>query len=871
MEMKSTKPVLLLFLLSIVSTANTQQINVQETPSPQAFPLSGNTVADILYDADDANVVNIAVHLLAEDIERVTERKAKVLSRMPETEGAAVLVGTIGKSRVIDSLIRSGKLDVSDIHGQWEAFKIVVIENPAKGIKQALVIAGSDPRGTAYGIFTLSESIGVSPWHFWADVPPSKKVNLYIPNTTFLKDAPAVRYRGIFLNDEGWGLEPWASKTFEPEVGNVGPKTYGKIFELLLRLRANYIWPAMHPGTVPFHQVPGNAACADDHAIVVGSSHCEPMLRNNVREWEKPKDQFNYITHPDTVLSYWEERVKERTSGESVYTIGMRGIHDGAIAGPKNQNERIETLETIFADQRELLAQYLGNGNPSRVAQMFCPYKEVLDDYQAGLRVPNDVTLVWPDDNFGYIRRFATLAERKRKGGLGVYYHLSYLGNPLAWLWIDTLPPALVWSEMTRAYEQGVRTLWVANVGDIKNNERTTEFFLNLAWNADRTDLNAPARFMHQTATRDFGPEYSDTIVNILQRLQAINFERKTEHLQWHYTLTPYKPTEYNESEIRNRLASCAELLKDSDALAARLPAEMHDAYFELIGYAVGITEAANERYFRSELARADIARNRSPDANLAAGQAAEKRVDQLTARYNNKVADGKWKHVVTENGVSPKDWRRFQRDITVKRPTPTPENVCPPALPKKNQLSHPDGAHSGDFVELNNVISIHPGHFTGRHDIVSGAGWCSIPNLGRSGSAITVLPSTAEITPDNAPSLEYRFYVLTGGDARIHVRLLPTHPLVPGKGLRLAVALDKGSLLPLSVTTGFNPKKDAWKQQVLANAVEVSTKLPSTLNPGWHTLRLIAVDAGVVVDRIVIDLGGLHPSYNGPEETRLP
>lgn len=857
-------------LLGIALSVNARHITMELTECENAFPLVGKAAADILYDANDAKVVDIAVHLLAEDIEKITQHKPMVLSRNPERKGAIVIIGTIGKSQPIDALIKSGKLDASEILGKWEAFKISMVKNPAKGVPRALVIAGSDPRGTAYGVFTLSESIGVPPWHFWADVPPKKKKTLYLSATTVLTDSPAVKFRGIFLNDEGWGLEPWASKTFEPEIGNIGPKTYGKVFELLLRLRANYIWPAMHPGTLPFHTVPGNAACADDYSIVVGSSHCEPMLRNNVREWQEPKEHFNYITHPDTVLTYWKERVKERTSGESIYTLGMRGVHDGAIQGPKNQQERIQTLENIFADQRELLSQYLGNGDPTRVAQMFCPYKEVLSDYQAGLQVPDDVTIIWPDDNFGYVRRYATPAERKRKGGLGVYYHLSYLGRPLSWLWIDTLPPALVWSEMTRAYEQGAQTLWVGNVGDLKNTERSTEFFLDLAWNADRTDLNAPARFMHETAARDFGPKFADEVVHILQRLQAINFERKAEHLQWHYSLEAYKPTEYNEAEIFQRLEKCAALLKDSKVLDNRLPEEMQDTYFELIGYAVEITAAANDRYFRSELARADIARGRSPDTNRAAEKAADNRIQELTARYNNEIADGKWKHIVTENGVHHKDWRRFQRDTTVKYPSPAPENVCPPAPLKADALSRPSGARSGDFIERDKVISINAGHFTGKTDQPSGAGWRSVPGLGRTGSAVTVLPSTASFTPADAPSLKYRFHVTTGGPATIRVHLLPTHPLVSGKGLRLAVALDDRDLLPLAATDGFNPKKDKWKHRVLANATDVSLKL-GTLKSGWHTLRLIAVDAGVVVDRILIDLGGLQSSYNGPAETRLP
>jgi hypothetical protein len=756
-----------------------------------------------------------------------------------------------------------------DLAGRWEAFRL----SATPGV---LTIAGSDRRGLAYGVYEVSRRIGVSPWHWWADVPARRRGELRLSVGEEPVDQPAVKYRGIFINDEDWGLEPWAAKTFEPEVGNIGPKTYARVFELLLRLRANCLWPAMHPTTTPFFLVPGNAATADKYAIIVGSSHAEPMLRDNGREWKLPKKDFNYLTHRKDVLAYWEARVKERTSGESLFTLGMRGLEDSPIIGPKTQAQRIATLEQIFADQRALLARYLGKGDPSRVGQIFVPYKEVLDDYNAGLKVPEDVTIVWPDDNYGYIRHFATAEERRRPGGLGVYYHASYSGMPQAWLWVDTMSPALIWSEMTRAYEQGARKFWIVNVGDIKNTERSMEFFLDLAWHADRTGPDAPARFVRETTARDFGDQSADEIAGILTRMQAINFARKAEHLQWHLSLTPYKPTELNEAEIRQRLQRCADLVHDSDAMASRLPPEARDAYFELVGYPVGITAAANERYFRSELARADVARGRSPEADRAAALAGETRVQALTARYNNQIAGGKWRNIVTENGVSPKEWLRFQRDTKTVPPPAAPDNVCPPAPPEPGELPRPAGARPGDFVERDRVVSIDAGHFSGKKDLPTGAGWRVIPNLGRTGSAVTVLPSTATITSEAAPTLEYRFNITDRSPATLQVRLLPTYPLVTGRGLRLAIAIDDGEPIALAVTSGFDPKRSGaamteWQRRVLANATYATAELPKPLEAGGHVLRLIAVDAGVEVDKIVLNLGRMHPSYNGPPETRLP
>jgi hypothetical protein len=402
--------------------------------------------APIVIADGDAKVVGIAARDLAADIEAVTGRKPRVGSATART---AVIVGTLGRSALIDRLTASGKLAAGQLAGAWESFVIATVEQPLPGVERALVIAGSDPRGTAFGVYELSQAVGVSPWHWWADVAPAHKAGLYVTAGLRRFGPPSVKYRGIFINDEDWGLQRWAATTFEPEYGSLGPRTYAKVFELLLRLKANTLWPAMHPTTKAFNADPRNAALADDYAIVMGSSHAEPMLRNNVSEWHEPAEHFNYATHASTVLDYWRERIEANKRYENMYTIGMRGIHDGRMQGPKDEAARIALLEKIFADQRALL--------PPGSLQVFTPYKEVLPLYEGGLRVPDDVTLIWPDDNFGYVRRYANAAEQRRAGGTGVYYHLSYLGAPLSYIWLYTTPPALVWEEMAKAWEHGAR------------------------------------------------------------------------------------------------------------------------------------------------------------------------------------------------------------------------------------------------------------------------------------------------------------------------------------------------------------------------------------------------------------------------------
>ncbi len=817
-----------------------------------AFPLALAELgaAPIALPPNPPAVVLQAATDLADDIARVTGHRPLVLSGDDHS-----------------GLLRRVRVEFApDLAGRWETFRLSA--TPAE-----LLVAGSDPRALAYGLYELSRRIGVSPWHWWADVPVAARPALHFTTGAEAPDAPAVKYRGVFLNDEGWGLEPWARLTHEPSVGNLGPRTYARLFELLLRLRANTLWPAMHPCTLPFHQVPGNAATADRYAIILGSSHAEPMLRNNVGEWTAPKENYDYLANRDGVLAYWEDRVRSRTSGESLFTLGMRGIHDSPIVGPRDQAERIATLERIFADQRALLARHLGAGDPARVPQIFVPYKEVLSDYEAGLRVPDDVTLVWPDDNFGYLRRFATAAERARSGGLGVYYHLSYLGAPLSWLWVDSLPLPLTWTEMHRAYEQGARRFWVVNVGDLKNTELSTEFFLDLAWHADRTSPDAADRFLDLVAARDFGPDLAPSIAHLWRRHQLLAFARKPEHLQWHLPLTPYAPTALTEREIETRLAAYADLDRDTAALADHLPARAQDAYFQLVAYPLRVTAAANQRYFHAELARLQRARGDArANATFDQVEIANQRIEALTTRYNEHVAGGKWRHIVTINGLSPRTWVRFQPTPGLPPLHSDAQNavVARPPEPDRPALLPPPGAIPGDLIEVDGVVSLHPGRFAARTD-TPGGGWRVVPGLGRSGSAVTVLPSTLDFAPDRAPRLSYRFHASQGGPATVRLRLLPTHPITPGRGLRAAVALDNQPAVAGALTEGFDPRSDAWKQRVLANAAELAIPLPQPVSPGWHQLHLVAVDPGVVIDKVIIDFGGLRPSYDGPPETRLP
>ncbi|MBQ2589024.1 MAG: glycosyl hydrolase 115 family protein, partial [Prevotella sp.] len=440
-----------------------------ETNSKGYFPLSE---ADIYTDINDYRVVEITAGMLADDICRITgnrPRQKMVSNRKSLPSHATVVAGTLGHSQLIDWLVSKQKINVADIRGKWESYIILTTQHP-KYHTPILAVIGSDRRGTAFGLTSLSEAIGVSPWYWWADVSPMHRSALYVEPCLFRQAEPSVQYRGIFINDErfgGWAR--WAEQTFDKETGQVGPKTYRMVFELLLRLKANYLWPAMHNGSKAFNATPENAQLADDYAIVMGSSHCEQMLRNNEDEWKNAGiyGDFNYITNRQTMINYWEERVKTNGKYENTYTLGLRGIHDYPMEGANTTEERIALMQRAIDDQRDILRRNIDKP-VEQVPQVLCTYEEVLDAYHHGLNVPEDVTLLWSDDKQGYCRNLCNPQEQQRKGGAGIYYHLSYHGDPASWIWLSPLSPAFLSTELTKAYTFGARKIWVFNVGDIK-------------------------------------------------------------------------------------------------------------------------------------------------------------------------------------------------------------------------------------------------------------------------------------------------------------------------------------------------------------------------------------------------------------------
>jgi hypothetical protein len=800
-----------------------EPLRLATAPTPDDFPLaaSGAAAPLLLEPGLDPAVVRAASDLAA-DLARVSGATAVTLSAAPPSARAIVLVGIAGQSPLLDRLAAAGKLDLRALAGAWESFVIQTVAQPFPGIDQALVIAGSDRRGAIFGLYEISSAIGVSPWHWWADVPPAHRDSLVLAAGTHRFGPPSVKYRGIFLNDEDWGLQPWAARTFDPEYGDIGPKTYARVFELLLRLKANTLWPAMHACTRAFNSDPANARLADSYGIVMGSSHAEPMLRNNVREWAAPKDDYNYLANRTGVRRYWEERVAANARFESIFTLGMRGIHDSSMVGPKTDAERIATLEQIFADQRALLAQHVAP-TAERVPQVFCAYKEVLELYRQGLRVPDDVAIVWPDDNFGYIRNFASPAERARSGGFGVYYHVSYLGRPLSYLWLCTTPPALIWEEMRKAYDHGADRLWIVNVGDLKPAEIPTEFFLQMAWDIGRWTPETLPSFLADWALRNFGPDNAAAIAALLADYYRLNFPRKPEHLQWWLPKEPYKPSPLTDSEAQARLAAFADLRERAEKLRAAIPTAQQDAFFELVYYPLVGSALANERYFAGERGQLDIA------------HAADTRLVAETRFFNEQVAGGKWRGFMNLEPAS-SEWASMR----IAPWAPPPSNAASPRNDTRDRFEY-------------TVINLDASSFIASVPAASGAVWTAIPGLGRSGRALTVLPFTAPprtlAEAATAPRVDYAVDLSTAGSFVLRLHLLPTQALAGG-ALRLAVALDDQppQLVELPRADG-GPE---WSQAVLANERIAKTTLPAAA-AGRHTLRLWGLEPGIVLDRLTL------------------
>src|SRR5450759_4228841 len=662
MRSLSTKTILfVLCLLSFnqPSFALGQARYVEYVHRPGSFAIAhGRTLASIYVDPNDYEGVLRAAKDLQADVARVTGRSARVAEVENDLGTNAIVVGTIGKNAVIDRLIRQRKIDVTAIAGQWESFLIQVVPKPVPGVEVGLIIAGSDKRGTIYGIYDLSEQMGVSPWYWWADVPPKHHDALFVKAGRYVQGPPSVKYRGIFLNDEAPDLTNWIREKYGavaelPGVANYGRGFYTNLFELILRLKGNYLWPAMWNNAFNEDDT-NNPVLADEYGIVMGTSHQEPMLRAQ-KEWDrryqKTLGSWNYAKHPEAVENFWREGIRRNKNFESIITIGLRGANDTPMAegGPE---ANMALLEKIVAVQRKMIAEEV-NPDVTKVPQLWCLYKEVLDFYNAGMRAPDDVTLLWAEDNWGNVRRLPTAEERQRSGGAGVYYHFDYHGGPRNYQWLNTSPLAKIWDQMSLAKQYGADRIWIVNVGHFKGCEFPLEYFMNLAWNSDRWTNDNIDEFTRLWAEREFGPVFAGDIAGILSKYTKYNGRRKPE------LLAPDTYSLVNYQEAETVVADFKTITDKADAIYKKLPADRCDAFYQLVLFPTKASALVNELYLAAGKNVLFAKQGRASANDFAAETRTLFQADtNLMAYYNHTFAGGKWNHFMDQTHLGYTTWQ---------------------------------------------------------------------------------------------------------------------------------------------------------------------------------------------------------------------
>lgn len=735
-------------------------------------------------------MVRTSLEMLGRDIRTVLSATTELNDKV-----GAIVVGTVGQS----NLINETGIDLSALKNKKQAFLLTVSQDGK------LVVAGSDSHGTAYGILEISRLLGVSPWEWWADVTPEKRETFRLSSKFRELQSPSVEYRGIFINDEDWGLMPWGNQTYEPSdvKGEIGPRTNERIFELLLRLRANTYWPAMHECTLPFFLTKGNREMAKKYGIFVGASHCEPMACNAAGEWSRRgKGVYDYVNNSPAVYKFWEDRVKEVAGQEILYTLGMRGVHDGKMQGAKTVEEQKAVLDRVPADQRGLLEKYV-NKEVTQVPQVFIPYKEVLDIYHAGLQVPEDVTLMWCDDNYGYIRHFPTAVERARKGGNGVYYHVSYWGRPHDYLWLGTMSPSLIYQQMKLAYDQGIQKMWILNVGDIKPAEYQIELFMDMAWNLDKVSSEGVTVHLKHWLERELGTSCAKAVLPVMQEHYRLAHIRKPEFMgntreeENNPIYRVVKDLPWSEREINERLNAYDELSETVEKAASKVPVDRQSAYFELVKYPVQAAAQMNRKLLYAQLARHD-------KVDWEKSDAAYDSIAALTQHYNS-LENGKWNRMMD---FKPRKLPVFNR---VER-----KAAAAPMIADRKAACQWNGV---DAKKGNAVV-------------------CE--GLGYEGKA-------AEIRKGDA--LTFYFGNLKTDLLEVDIRLLPNHP-VQGDKLRISVSLDGAE--PEVIAYETEGRSEEWKENVLRNQAIRKIVLPVSGKKS-HQLVIKALDEGVILDQIML------------------
>jgi len=939
-----------LLILPILSLAVGQEQLVSRKDEKGDFVLvRGNTVAALYADANDYQGVAHATDDLSTDIQNVTGIKPSILHQQSDLRGSVVIIATVGKSALLDHLVRDHKIDVTGLQGKWESYLIQTLKDPFPGVSEALVIAGSDKRGTIYGIYEISEQIGVSPWYWWADVPIPHQNALFVKPGRRFQGEPTVKYRGIFLNDEAPSLTGWVNEKY----GGYNHNFYVKVFELLLRLRANYLWPAMW-GSAFNEDDPLNPKLADEYGIVMGNSHHEPMLRAQ-QEWKRHgKGAWNYATNGEELREFWTQGIERNKDFESIVTIGMRG--DGDM--PMSEESNVALLAKIVSDQRSILTSKI-NPDVTKIPQDWALYKEVQEYYEKGMRVPDDVTLLWCDDNWGNIRRLPTPEERTRSGGAGIYYHFDYVGDPRSYKWINTNPIPKVWEQMNLAYHYDANRIWIVNVGDLKPMEFPIEFFLTFARDPQAWPKERLGEFTRLWAERQFGPAHASEIADLIAKFGKYTGRRKPELLDpTTFSLVNYGEADRISGEYRSAVT-------EAEKIYGELPENYRDAFFQLVLFPLKAPAQVTDMYIAAGKNQLYAKQGRANTNDMAAQVRALFQADaDLNSYYNHTLAHGKWDHMMDQSHIGYTGWHDPPKDVMpevaeIDVPVAAKMGVAiegstlawpgaseEPVLPESDFVARPrryfdvfnrgrtpfefaatasdswihlsqssgqiekeqrvwisidwDKVPAGDttglvkitgsagdsvtlkvsvsrpkeptrdtlrgFVESDGYVSIEAEHFTNKVDTPS-ARWEKIPDYGRTSSAMSIFPVTSPSTTEwqRSPCLEYQMYLFNPDKLEVEAILAPSLNFVPGRGLRYAISFDNQA--PQIIDALAQNSVQDWSISVEDN-VRVSKSAHVVSGSGYHTLKFWMVDPGIVLEKLVVNLGGLRPSYLGPPES---
>lgn len=808
-----------------------------------------NGVNNISYEINGkpSTTVDIALNMFSNDMKAVTGKKAL------EKKDANIIIYELDaltdkEFKEVEKL----KLPLDKVITKKDAFWM--------GVRNShLYILGNNGRGTAYGILELSKMAGVSPWIWWGDVKPERK-KWFILNDNFQTlQAPSIEYRGIFINDEDWSTRVWAHNTLDKNLpaGTIGPNTYKRIFELLLRLKGNTIWPAMHPGTAAFFKVKGNRDIADSCGIYIGTSHCEPLLRNNVAEWnEKTMGPFNYLTNKKRIDQYWTDRLKETAGMDAIYTMGMRGIHDGRMEGTHSLSESTKWLQKVINNQRKLLSKTLKT-DLKRIPQIFVPYKEVLDIYENGLKVPDDITLIWCDDNYGYLTHLPYERERYRRGGNGIYYHLSYWGRPHDYLWLTTTQPGLIYEEMKRAYDNNARKLWIANIHDPKVAAYDLSLFMDMAWNINSVAPDRLQQHLQNWLCQQFGSRIGTQLEPVMKEYFHLTGIRKPEFMGWNQVeldkkkyprgWSPVKDTEFNAGEFGgeiNRYEAAYQSLKDNvSEIEKEITPDQKDAFFATIKYPVFMAADMARKQLEAQESR-DIARPglfyKDADAMSAAANSiiAFDEMKSMTNYYNQELANGKWNGIMS---MSPRSLYVFGAPS------------LPGSLTKQQIRQYADSSIQAEPLES---------HLS--HVIVKNA--CDYTSVSANAHTTEMLGhSMKALSLPKDDCVKYNFSCDDTDTALVRIAMIPTRATDKGD-IRFSVRIDKEPLQIFSLKE--KGRTEQWKTNVLrGQAVKI---FKTYLTQGSHTLEIRALDNNIIIDQWMIDFNKYRQFYMFPIEPAL-